>query len=374
MFQKFRQKTAINLVVGSLGAGKTTLIKNLLSKKPENENWAILVNEFGAIGIDQAILNNDHKSIQVAQIPGGCICCTALSGFQDAIEDLVANYTLDRILIEPTGLGEPESMVALLHTPYFQQHFEIDTTFAVLDSVVTKVEQFSLLTIMQNLVEVADIILLNKADKAEADNLNALKAYCLDLFPAKQAVITTTQANLEGDFPSLKSSRNSLNANNSQTKINMQPTANQPDLRDKPAIPHIANANLDNPDQDNTDPLADQPIDAKLKHLVTRKSQAQLNTLSIGWIFEIQQEFDWKALASLFEGLKSSASKPNAPLRAKGIFKVGKPQMLFQWVLNGDVTREYSAYCRDSRLEILLPLDNDFDLTAFEAQLVNCQK
>lgn len=369
MFQKFQQKTAINLVVGSLGAGKTTLIKNLLSKKPKDENWAILVNEFGAIGIDQAILNNDHKSIQVAQIPGGCICCTALSGFQDAIQDLVANYTLDRILIEPTGLGEPESMVALLHTPYFQQHFEIDTTFAVLDSVVTKVEQFSLLTIMQNLVEVADIILLNKADKADADNLKDLQAYCLDLFPAKQAVVTTTQANLEGGFPSLKSSSNSFNTSNSQTKINMQPTSNKLDLGDKPATPHITN-----PNQDNTDPLADQPINAKLKHLVTRKSQAQLNTLSIGWIFEIQQEFDWKALASLFEGLKSNASKPSAPLRAKGIFKVGKPQMLFQWVLNGDVTREYSAYCRDSRLEILLPLENNFDLADFEAQLVNCQK
>ena len=76
MFKNIRKKTAVNLITGSLGAGKTTLLRNFIEQKPKNEKWAVLVNEFGATGIDGPILSSQN-SISVSQIPGGCICCTA---------------------------------------------------------------------------------------------------------------------------------------------------------------------------------------------------------------------------------------------------------------------------------------------------------
>lgn len=99
MFTKIVKKPAVNLITGSLGAGKTTLLKNFIKNKPPHETWAVLVNEFGAIGIDGSILetqntssnnlSNTHNSIHIKEIPGGCICCTAQNELKTAIEQII---------------------------------------------------------------------------------------------------------------------------------------------------------------------------------------------------------------------------------------------------------------------------------------------
>jgi len=358
MYASFKKKIAINLVIGSLGAGKTTLLKNLLQNKPENENWGILVNEFGAIGIDGAILSNQHDSVQIAQIPGGCICCTALSDFKSAIQQLLDNYSLDRIFIEPTGLGEPDSMVDLIQSSYFQQHFELQTVFALLDSATTKIEHFSQLVIMQNLVDVADVIVLNKQDRAPKENIAALNRFIEQLYPPKAAIINTSQSKID---PGLVNINSSHQESNSAKLINSS---------SKEA--YGAALNEEQTEHSEQDLLLGEPYD-KLKGLVDRKCINQLNTLSIGWVFSNDVTFDWSRLFNLFKTFQK-ASENQQPLRAKGVFKVGEPRMLFQWVTDQEISREYIAYKRDSRIELLLPAETKFQFEAFEAQLAQCQK
>ncbi|MGL6294780.1 MAG: CobW family GTP-binding protein, partial [Plesiomonas sp.] len=94
-------KIKTNLITGFLGSGKTTTIRHLLASKPEHEKWAVLVNEFGEIGIDGALLRD--QGAVVKEIPGGCLCCVAGLPMQVGLNMLISQHRPDRILIEPTG-------------------------------------------------------------------------------------------------------------------------------------------------------------------------------------------------------------------------------------------------------------------------------
>lgn len=356
-----QSKIAVNLVTGTLGSGKTTLLLNLLKHKPASENWGILVNDFGAIGIDGAILETDNDSVQVSQIPGGCICCSALTDFKTTILELTKKQHLDRIIIEPSGLGEPDSIIDILHSAEFKSIFEVQTVFAVLDSSTAKVEQFDQLMIMRNLIEVADIIIFNKQDMASRENTTALNQYSKLLYPPKLAVINTTQSIIDPKLISLESL--------SQKKNHTSPFTMHQQERSKTQLTGFET------DDNQQDPIFDdfQPP-VSLKGLKYRKSKKQLKTVSIGWAFNNDVIFDWQKLVSLFEELNQTPISNSSPLRAKGVFKIGEPRMLFQWVKQKPVTRDYIAYKRDSRLEVLLPQSNNFDACGFESKLSKCQK
>ena len=98
-----------NLIMGFLGVGKTTAILDLLKQKPENESWAVLVNEFGKVGIDGAIFSAAGATVK--EIAGGCLCCALAVPFQVAINRLLKEARPDRLLIEPTGLGHPKKVL-----------------------------------------------------------------------------------------------------------------------------------------------------------------------------------------------------------------------------------------------------------------------
>lgn len=96
--------TKIDIISGFLGAGKTTLIKKILDERKEGEVIAIIENEFGDVGIDGDILQ--EQGIQVEEIYSGCICCTLLGNFERALLELIQKYRPDRIIIEPTGIAK----------------------------------------------------------------------------------------------------------------------------------------------------------------------------------------------------------------------------------------------------------------------------
>jgi len=361
MFFKIEKKIALNLVSGTLGAGKTTLLKNLLKLKPENEKWGLLVNEFGAIGIDGAILSSDANNVQVAEIPGGCICCTAQGDFKTVIEELVSAFPLDRVFIEPTGLGEPGSMVDMLQSKDFQKRFDVQTVFAVLDSCLTKIENFEKLYLMQDLIEVADVVVLNKQDMGCEDNINALNKYLNTLYPPKAAIINTSQSVIDASLITLES----LNKQKAQENY-VSPTH----LGETPSHPHH-----------HHDPDALSEIDQvfegfaapkKLKGVLQRKSLKQMNTLSVGWVFENTTVFNYHKLCKLFLSLETKAVTDQTPLRAKGVFHTDQQWSLFQWVKTTPYTTDDVVYRRDSRFEILLPDPTDFDVQHFELELSRC--
>lgn len=109
--RKLKLPVPTTIVTGSLGVGKTTALCNLVAKKPANEHWCIIVNEFGAVGIDAVALQSTAaaagNTVAVKQIAGGCMCCAQSGVLLPAIAQIIRQTKPDRLLIEPSGLGHP---------------------------------------------------------------------------------------------------------------------------------------------------------------------------------------------------------------------------------------------------------------------------
>lgn len=343
---KAGKKCGLNLISGQLGSGKTTFLRQLLKQKPADAHWVILVNDFGVVGIDGAILSDQSQSqskTQIQQIPGGCICCTAKNELTQTVLDILNTQAPDRILIEPTGLGEPQNLLDIFSTAEFSERIEIQSLYALFDISQTEVEEVKRLAILQSLVTMADVIVINKTDLATAEKCRDFQDYLTSLYPPKTAIFATQQAQIDHHHlnqPHFQAARFTLQNSNFKW---VEP--NKPAPQDR---------------------LTDTSI--ALTGCLTRQSHQSLDTQSIGWVFDHQVQFDWKQCQALFDYL---ADMPKGLLRAKGIFRVGEsPRMLFQLVSHA-VSRELIAYRKDSRLEILLNAEYPFDLAEFEQRLAD---
>ena len=113
-----------NIISGFLGTGKTTAIGNLLSQKPNDERWAVLVNEFGEVGVDASLIKAGRPvegEIFLSEVPGGCMCCSNGLPMQIALNQLLARARPHRLLIEPTGLGHLEEVIGILSSGFNQK-------------------------------------------------------------------------------------------------------------------------------------------------------------------------------------------------------------------------------------------------------------
>ena len=93
--------TKIDIFSGFLGAGKTTLIRKLIAEGYKNEKLVLIENEFGEIAIDGGFLKD--AGVQITEMNSGCICCTLVGDFTEALKKVIAEYAPDRIIIEPSG-------------------------------------------------------------------------------------------------------------------------------------------------------------------------------------------------------------------------------------------------------------------------------
>ena len=168
---------ATNVITGFLGVGKTTLIKRLLADKPVNEKWAVLVNEFGEVGIDAALLGGSGEGVEIREVAGGCMCCAAGVPMQVAINQLIAKAKPDRLLIEPTGLGHPREVLKVLSEPHYQNVIKLKSTLCLVDARKVTDARYREHDIFNQQLEVADIILATKADLYTQDSLSDLKDY-----------------------------------------------------------------------------------------------------------------------------------------------------------------------------------------------------
>lgn len=125
-----------NLITGFLGSGKTTAILHLLANKPKGETWGVLVNEFGEIGIDGAMMSG--KGAVVREVPGGCMCCVAGLPMQIGLNMLIARSKPDRILIEPTGLGHPEQILQTLSGEHYGEVLDLKASICLVDPGICK--------------------------------------------------------------------------------------------------------------------------------------------------------------------------------------------------------------------------------------------
>ncbi|TXJ10353.1 MAG: GTP-binding protein [Acinetobacter sp.] len=153
------QAIPTHIITGFLGAGKTTLLKALLQQKPEHEVWAVLMNEFGEIGIDQTWIAND--GIAVKEVLGGCLCCTSQLPMQIALARLLSEFKPTRLFIEPTGLGHPRQLIEQLSESHWQQSLSLRQVITVIDGSRLHEQLWQQHEIFLQQLDVADIVLVS---------------------------------------------------------------------------------------------------------------------------------------------------------------------------------------------------------------------
>ncbi len=157
-----------HLIAGPLGAGKTSLIRHLLAQKPAGERWAVLINEFGQIGLDAALLEQGDDGIALAEVAGGCLCCVNGAPFQVGLGRLLRKARPDRLLIEPSGLGHPVQLLAQLRQPPWHGVLAVQPALMVLDAAALASGQ-PLPDVQRQALDEAGLLLLNKSEGLGAE-------------------------------------------------------------------------------------------------------------------------------------------------------------------------------------------------------------
>lgn len=169
-----------NIITGFLGVGKTTAILHLMAQKPASERWAILVNEFGEIGIDGGLISGSRPKdgeIFIREVPGGCMCCAAGLPMQIALNRLLLTAKPDRLLIEPTGLGHPKEVIDVLTQPHYASVIHLHATLTLIDPRKLRDTRYTEHETFNQQIEVADLIIANKADQCSQEDFVALQNY-----------------------------------------------------------------------------------------------------------------------------------------------------------------------------------------------------
>jgi len=182
----------MTLITGALGSGKTTLLRHILASL--DQKIAILMNEFGEMAIDSKIIQG--RDIKIAELGGGCVCCSLQGEFEAAVREILQTVDPDLIVVETTGLAEPEALI-----------FDVQEslTDVRLDGVVTVVDADSLVRFPQightsrMQIEDADLILLNKVDLIEAGQVASVEEKLRGINPTA-ALVRTVRAEVDPDL------------------------------------------------------------------------------------------------------------------------------------------------------------------------------
>ena len=179
----------IDIVSGFLGAGKTTLIKKLLSEAYQGEKLVLIENEFGEISVDGGFLKD--AGIEISEMSSGCICCSLVGDFGKALHEVEERFHPDRILIEPSGVGKLSDVVAAVEKAAGEDPaLKLNSFVTVADASKVKMYMKNFGEFYNNQVEHAGTILLSRTQSLTQDKLEGAVALLRGKNPA--AVILTT--------------------------------------------------------------------------------------------------------------------------------------------------------------------------------------
>ncbi|MGB0466593.1 MAG: CobW family GTP-binding protein [Pontibacterium sp.] len=327
-----------NIITGFLGVGKTTALNQLLKQKPDNEVWAVLVNEFGQIGVDQTMLPAE-EGLHIRELAGGCICCALGPSLPITLTMLIRRSNPDRLIIEPTGLGHPEGIIDVLQGISFKDVLDLRATVCLLDPRAFEQPEVMASETFQDQINLADVVVINKCDLAEPGLIDKADKLLSGLFPPKQQILRAEQAKIPLEVLDLVRD-GQLNAQFPQAHATQNATI--------PPVHQAAPSRLPQPV-----PLPNKPI---------RKLGEGQGMISCGWIFHRDDTFNYDALCEMLNSI-------NDVQRIKGAFCIG-----YAWVAYNRVLEDHNisklAYRRDSRLEIIT--SQPLNWTQVEQQLLAC--
>lgn len=176
----------VHLVTGHLGAGKTSVLRHLLARRPASERVGLVVNDFGEARVDDALLS--ALAGERREIRGACVCCTAPAGFAAAVAELLPR--VDRLFVEPTGLARPADLVDALRRAPFAADLALAPVIGVVDPAVAADPQAA--PEVRDGLSVAEVVVINRADLAPDGATAALEAWLAASWPGPRRVVKTT--------------------------------------------------------------------------------------------------------------------------------------------------------------------------------------
>ncbi|MGF6093292.1 CobW family GTP-binding protein [Pseudomonas sp. 18175] len=318
------QNIPTHVIAGPLGAGKTSLIKHLLSQRPANERWAVLINEFGQIGLDAALLTLDDDGIALGEVAGGCLCCVNGAPFQVGLGRLLRKAKPDRLFIEPSGLGHPAQLLKQLREAPWQAVLAVQPCVMVLDAQALAAGK-PLPHAQQEALASAGLLVLNKDE-----TLNAVQRQVIEEKLPDCPRYWTRQAQLP--------------------------------LEQLPGLNAQARAAVDNFEVPKG--LAQIPAIWSDPTLPICLSQAQEGGWSVGWRWHPGQQFD---VARLHQWLTSLEWR-----RAKLVIHSTEGWVSANAVDNSPLAWQPSEWRRDSRIELIFSAPQD--VAALQAALAACRQ
>ena len=186
--------TVIDIYSGFLGAGKTTLIKKMIQEGYCGEKLVLIENEFGEIGIDGGFLQ--EAGINITEMNSGCICCSLVGDFGKALEQVIAQYSPDRVIIEPSGVGKLSDVVAAVEK-VTGHDVVVGYKVAVADAGKVKVYMKNFGEFYNNQIETANTIILSRTDAISEEKLHKA-VELLREHNAEAALVTTPWGELTG--------------------------------------------------------------------------------------------------------------------------------------------------------------------------------
>lgn len=336
------KRVPVNLISGPLGVGKTTAIRHLLENRPEGERWAVLVNEYGKVGLDAALLNDvaGPDGIDIREVNGGCICCSAGFLFDMSLA-LLLEQEPDRLLIEPTGLAALSGILDSLDREHIRDKVDVRSTICLLDPATADGDRQR--EEVADQIEAADVLLASRCDLVTAQQLEAFSAWAESLFPRKQHVGQIEQGQLAAKWLDLVTDRRGR--------------APRADYRHGTDHRHPADSGKPSA------AVAEAP-ECDASQTIVRRSHLSPVASTLGWICwrELVFESDRvvRFLAMLTRQLEAQ--------RTKAVLRTDMGWWSFNFTQSTREARP-TAYRRDSRIEVIFQGEEIADLDALEETL-----
>ena len=349
------QNIPCTLVTGFLGSGKTTLINQLIADKSTDERWALLINEFGRIGIDAALVSSSQDSdsaqnnIAIREVSGGCICCTSQLPLQIAISRLLSDHHPQRLLIEPTGLAHPRELIRQLSAPHWQTALKMQAVITVLNALQWQREKYRAHEGFQAHIRDADVLVVNRYAQLSTDDKQALQDWIAEL--NAQITIIWAESDDQTTINDISTSNDysavlSTQLNKPSQTISQQRTVNialhkKSVISLQPLSHSLSNKSLFDPSTNDNNIQADKDIE-----LPYRYHEIQQDIVVAGWrlpadyILNADKLQDW--LLTL----------PNWQ-RIKGVLHTSNGWLQINFTPDSLSTKTVSVQA-DSRLEIIL--------------------
>ena len=191
-YVRSRSFVKVTLVYGFLGAGKTTLLRRLIPRLQPLGSTAVLVNEFGREGIDQHLLRS--ADIKVRELTGGCICCEVRGDLLAALVQIGRDVAPQRLIVEPTGLAAPYMLGQVFTQREVREIAQVDSIVTVVDAARYAVARQAFGDFYVDQIRVADVLAINKADIATAEQIETARDAARELNPHAALAVTSYAA------------------------------------------------------------------------------------------------------------------------------------------------------------------------------------